>query len=57
MKADVAVEFQTVENLHIACPRDTGDWYFTGDYPTPRGSRVANQAFINFMEGKHSRAY
>lgn len=57
MQAEVVIEFQTVENLHLACPNDTGDWYFTGNYPTPGGSRVANQAYINYIEGNRSRAY
>ena len=55
--ADVQVIFQTVENLHVACPKNLGDWYFTGDYPTPGGNKVANKAFVNFMEGKSGRAY
>ena len=49
--------FQDVDKLHLACPKNLGDWYFTGDYPTPGGNRVANQAFINFMEGNKQRAY
>jgi amidophosphoribosyltransferase len=57
IKADVDVIYQTVENLHIACPDNLGDWYFTGDYPTPGGNRVVNQAFINFYEGNEKRAY
>ncbi|PIE84543.1 MAG: amidophosphoribosyltransferase [Bacteroidia bacterium] len=57
IRADVSLVFQTIENLHAACPNDTGDWYFTGDYPTPGGNRVANNAFINYMEGNHRRAY
>jgi amidophosphoribosyltransferase len=57
IKAHVKIIFQTVENLHIACPKNKGDWYFTGDYPTPGGNRVVNQAFINFYEGKDARAY
>jgi amidophosphoribosyltransferase len=57
IKADVDVIYQTVENLHIACPDNLGDWYFTGDYPTPGGNRVVNQAFINFYEGNDKRAY
>lgn len=57
MKAEVKVVYQTVENLHTACPMHTGDWYFTGDYPTPGGIKVVNQAFVNFMEGKLVRAY
>ena len=50
VKADVKIIFQTVENLHIACPKNLGDWYFTGDYPTPGGNRVVNDSFINFYE-------
>ncbi|MFT6959145.1 MAG: amidophosphoribosyltransferase [Polaribacter sp.] len=57
IKADVEVIYQTVENLHIACPDNLGDWYFTGDYPTPGGNRVVNQAFINFYEENDKRAY
>ncbi len=57
IKARVKVIFQTVENLHKACPKNRGDWYFTGDYPTPGGNRVVNQAFINFYEGNPDRAY
>ncbi len=55
--SDVQVIYQTIENLHIACPDNLGDWYFTGDYPTPGGNRVALNAFINYMEGKNVRAY
>jgi amidophosphoribosyltransferase len=57
LKADVEIVFQTVENLHKACPAHLGDWYFTGDYPTPGGNRVVNRAFVNYMEGKLVRAY
>jgi amidophosphoribosyltransferase len=57
IRSEVNVIFQDVEKLHQACPKNLGDWYFTGDYPTPGGNRVANQAFINFMEGKKQRAY
>lgn len=57
IQCEVDVIFQDVEKLHLACPNNLGDWYFTGDYPTPGGNRVANQAFINFMEGKKQRAY
>ena len=56
-KADVEIIYQTIENLHIACPNDTGDWYFTGNYPTPGGNKVVNTSFINFIEGKGGRAY
>ncbi|MFY0593593.1 amidophosphoribosyltransferase [Roseivirga sp.] len=57
LKAELEVVYQTVDNLHQACPKNLGDWYFTGDYPTPGGNRVVNKAFINFMEGKEVRAY
>lgn len=57
INADVKIIFQTVENLHLACPKNLGDWYFTGDYPTPGGNRVVNRAFMNFYEGKNARAY
>lgn len=57
VKADVKIIFQTIENLHVSCPENLGDWYFTGDYPTPGGNRVVNRAFMNFYEGKNARAY
>jgi amidophosphoribosyltransferase len=57
IKAEIKIIFQTVENLHRACPKNLGDWYFTGDYPTPGGNRVVNRAFINFYEGNNARAY
>lgn len=57
IKAEVKIIFQTIENLHRACPKNLGDWYFTGNYPTDGGNRVVNQAFINFYEGKKERAY
>lgn len=57
INAEVEIIFQSVENLHIACPNHPGDWYFTGDYPTPGGNRVVNDAFINFYEGSDKRAY
>ena len=50
-KRDVKIIFQSIENLHRACPNSTGDWYFTGNYPTPGGNRVVNMAFLNFLEG------
>ena len=56
-KATVKIIYQTIEDLHKACPNHLGDWYFTGDYPTPGGNKVVNKAFINFMEGKNERAY
>lgn len=57
INAEVKIIFQTVDDLHKACPKNLGDWYFTGDYPTPGGNRVASTAFINFYEGKNARAY
>ncbi|WP_298547055.1 amidophosphoribosyltransferase [uncultured Aquimarina sp.] len=57
VNADIKIIYQTVDNLHIACPKNLGDWYFTGDYPTAGGNRVVNKAFINFFEGKDERAY
>src|SRR5690606_36435068 len=57
IQADLKIIFQTVENLHTACPKNLCDWYFTGDYPTPGGNRVVNRAFMNFYEGKDARAY
>jgi len=53
----VDIIYQTIEDLHISCPTNTGDWYFTGNYPTPGGNRVVNRAFINYMEGKNIRGY
>lgn len=57
VKAEVKIIFQTVDNLHKACPKNLGDWYFTGNYPTDGGNRVVNRAFMNFYEGKDARAY
>jgi amidophosphoribosyltransferase len=57
VNANVSILYQTVENLHLACPKNLGDWYFTGDYPTPGGNRVVNRSFINFKEGIQDRAY
>jgi amidophosphoribosyltransferase len=53
----IDVIYQTIESLHLACPTNLGDWYFTGNYPTPGGNRVVNKAFMNFMEGKNVRGY
>lgn len=53
----VQVIYQTIEDLHESCPTNTGDWYFTGNYPTPGGNRVVNKAFINYMDGKNVRGY
>lgn len=57
VKAKVTILHQTIEDLHAACPAHTGDWYFTGKYPTPGGNKVVNRAFINYMEGRNERAY
>ncbi|HEY0749854.1 MAG TPA: amidophosphoribosyltransferase [Chitinophagaceae bacterium] len=57
LKIPVDVIYQTIESLHEACPNNLGDWYFTGNYPTPGGNRVVNKAFMNYMEGKNSRGY
>jgi len=57
MKADIQVIFQTIENLHKAIPGHSGDWYFTGNYPTPGGMRVVNRSYLNYMDGKLVRAY
>lgn len=57
INCEVEIIYQTVENLHKACPNHTGDWYFTGDYPTVGGNRVVNAAFMNFYEGRTERAY
>jgi amidophosphoribosyltransferase len=56
-KAEVKIIYQKIEDLHKACPDHLGDWYFTGDFPTPGGNKVVNKAFINFMEGSIDRAY
>jgi len=57
IKAEIEVIFQSVANLHLACPKNLGDWYFTGNYPTPGGNKVVNQAFVNYYEGFSKRAY
>ena len=57
IKAEVDIIFQSVENLHRACPNHLGDWYFTGNYPTPGGNKVVNKAFMNWKENKNERAY
>ena len=53
----VEVIYQTIEDLHVCCPTNTGDWYFTGNYPTPGGNKVVNKAFLNYIEGKNQRGY
>ncbi|MDA3910239.1 MAG: amidophosphoribosyltransferase [Bacteroidales bacterium] len=57
VKSDVEIIYQGIDNLHLACPDNLGDWYFTGDYPTPGGNRVVNRSFINFVEGRNERSY
>jgi amidophosphoribosyltransferase len=57
IKSEVQIVFQSIEGLHKACPGHTGDWYFTGNYPTPGGNKVVNQSFINYVEGRNIRAY
>ena len=57
IKAEVKIVFQTIEDLHKACPNNTGDWYFSGNYPTPGGNRLVNNAFINYIEGQENRVY
>ena len=57
VRAKVEIIYQTIEDLHIACPENLGDWYFTGNYPTPGGNRVSNQSFVNYVEGVSERAY
>ncbi len=57
MHADVEIIYQSIEDLHKACPHHSGDWYFSGDYPTPGGNKVVNRAFLNYMKGSNERAY
>ena len=57
LKSELKIIYQSIENLHVSCPSHLGDWYFSGDYPTPGGNKVVNRAFINFYEGKSKRAY
>ena len=57
VQAQVVIHYQSIEGLHRAIPKHPGDWYFTGNYPTPGGTRVANRAFVNYMQGKNQRAY
>ncbi|WP_276090013.1 class II glutamine amidotransferase [Pedobacter sp. JY14-1] len=57
IEAEVQVIYQTLDNLHVACPNHSGDWYFSGDYPTPGGNKVVNKAFVNWKEGNNQRAY
>ena len=57
LKAEVEIVYQTIENLHLACPNDKGDWYFTGNYPTPGGNKVVNTSFVNYIESRNQRSY
>ncbi|OFY96970.1 MAG: hypothetical protein A2309_12515 [Bacteroidetes bacterium RIFOXYB2_FULL_35_7] len=57
IKADLVIIYQNIENLHKAIPKHNGDWYFTGNYPTPGGNKVVNKSFINYIEGKNQRSY
>src|SRR5690606_2770504 len=57
LEAELEVVYQTLDNLHKACPKHLGDWYFSGNYPTPGGNKVVNRAFMNWVEGKNVRAY
>jgi amidophosphoribosyltransferase len=57
IEAEVDIIYQTLEGLHEACPHNLGDWYFSGNYPTPGGNKVVNKAFLNYMEGVDERAY
>jgi amidophosphoribosyltransferase len=57
INAEIKLVYQSIENLHIACPNHLGDWYFTGNYPTPGGNKVVNRSFINFIEGRNARSY
>ena len=56
-KAEIQIIYQSISDLHASCPKHKGDWYFTGNYPTPGGVKVVNSAFINYIEGKDIRAY
>ena len=57
LKSEFKVIYQTIDNLNRACPNDLGDWYFTGNYPTPGGNKVANRSFMNYVDGISKRAY
>jgi amidophosphoribosyltransferase len=57
IKAEVKIVFQTIDDLHKACPNNAGDWYFSGNYPTPGGNRLVNNAFINYIEGQENKVY
>mgnify|MGYP003704864933 FL=1 len=57
LKAEFSIIYQSIEDLHMACPDHLGDWYFSGNYPTPGGNKVSNKALVNYIEGNDSRAY
>ena len=57
IEPEISIIYQTIEDLRAACPNNNGDWYFSGEYPTPGGMKVVNRAFINFYEGVDARAY
>ena len=57
IKAEVQIVFQMIEELHLACPNHKGDWYFSGNYPTPGGNRLVNNSFINYIEGQENRPH
>ena len=57
INAELSIIFQSIESLHKAIPDHNGDWYFTGDYPTPGGNKVVNTSFINYIEGRNERSY
>jgi amidophosphoribosyltransferase len=57
VRAKIEIIYQTIEDLHTACPNNMGDWYFTGNYPTPGGNKVVNKSFLNYIEGRNARAY
>ena len=57
INAEIKIVYQSIENLHKACPNDLGDWYFTGNYPTPGGNKVVNTSYVNYIEGLDKRAY
>ena len=57
IKADVEIVYQSIDNLHTSCPNHLGDWYFSGNYPTPGGNQVVNRSFVYYMQGSTNRAY
>ncbi len=57
IKADVEIVYQSIDNLHVSCPNHLGDWYFSGNYPTPGGNQVVNRSYVYYMQGSSDRAY